>query len=161
MEMGQIFEYPSLPPIKWLVFPASPEYLQYRSETGPGICAPYLFELEWIDNTNVMGIHFSVLGLPDGNLTDSIFANQGGVPVAVSRQIAITITFFWTEVDNHSQHWIEYRIPQGFDSGLSTDRDGILQLTISVGLIFYDTYHAQIDNPRLKMPLAFLRHFKF
>ena len=80
MEMGQIFEYPSLPPIKWLVFPASPEYLQYRSETGPGICAPYLFELEWIDKPNVMGIHFSVLGLPDGNLTDSIFPKPGGSP---------------------------------------------------------------------------------
>jgi hypothetical protein len=120
---GRTFENPRFISHDWFVpFPNPPNIPpEFHSNSGPGICVSDLYALRWLDSaTNLNWIHFFPEGLPSGSVTGSIFANQGGPPVGSPRQIGIVITFEWTNVYNNSEYWIEYRIPQGFDRGLST-----------------------------------------
>ena len=52
---GRTVQNPRLIPGEWFVPSPSPPPipLEFHSESGPGICAPYLFNLGWLDMANV------------------------------------------------------------------------------------------------------------
>jgi hypothetical protein len=118
----------TVPDNEWFV--SIPGNSRPRGNSGPGICTPYLYGLGWLDRvTNVNSIHFfTTVGgyIPSGSLSGDLFANQGAPPVGSSRQIAIVITF--GPLSSFGDYWIEYRVPQGFDSGFisKSPPEGIL-----------------------------------
>ncbi len=87
--------------------------------TGPGICTPYLSKLGWIDSSiNANHIYFSENGTVSGDVTGTIYANQGGLPVGSTNRIALVIDVpppSSPSAYTNSQYWVEYRIQQGFD----------------------------------------------
>ena len=95
--------------------------LDSHDGTGPGICTPYLSKLGWIDssvNANHIYVNETTPDLVTGDLTGTIYANQGGLPVGSTKRIALIVEPLpipMSTIIHDSQYWIEYRIPQGFD----------------------------------------------
>lgn len=132
---GIKFENVGNKPTNWLITGDTDGELRSHSQSGPGICAPYLNKLGWLDLTNYISIEFSQDPLGNdlilGPLEGSIFANQGTPPVGSDRKIAINISRpsgFRRPLG--LEYWIEYRIPEGFDRGFGSvpPREGTLLL---------------------------------
>ncbi len=87
--------------------------------TGPGICTPYLSKLGWIDSSiNANHIYLSEDGTLSGDVTGTIYANQGGLPIASTKRIALIIDVPSPSSPSayaNSQYWVEYRTQQGYD----------------------------------------------
>ena len=126
MGAGRTFENTEIIPEKWSLLPG-PENLSLHSRSGPGICAPYLYRLGWLDIPNYILIQFlgTTMGIEQiiGPLEGSIFANQGAPPAGSDRVIAIMISMPSNTPFSGPptlEYWIEYRIPDGFDRGFLT-----------------------------------------
>jgi hypothetical protein len=175
MGAGRTFQNPRIAPSNWLVAGdtnANPISLHTRS--GPGICAPYLYKLGWLQH--IYWISFfrnpetDELFLGGGSLEGSIFANQGAPPVGSSRYIAILITSEARQFGGTPpNYWIEYRIPVGFDAGftngivilrevgvndqsmLKTTIPAIINGVISLPNIGYNLRVTEVDVPNQKI----------
>jgi len=85
--------------------------------SGPGIIAPYLFVLGWLNyDKNVVGIGNDALEENTGAALITIFANQGAPPPDSDRPIALALGNIPTNVGDPSQFWVEYRHPSRWDS---------------------------------------------
>jgi hypothetical protein len=80
--------------------------------TGPGLCAPYLAELGWLDYAQQV-VSFPASALPPETLV-TIFANHGAPPEPTV-QIALVLGDRPTKTTDPPQYWIEYRQPSRLD----------------------------------------------
>ena len=141
MGAGLTFRNTAINPTNWLVAAGGDtvEGLSLHTRSGPGICAPFLEKLGWLDLPNYIRISVKKDFVGEdvllGPMEGSIFANQGAPPLGSDRQIAIMITRPSRFSTSHGlepalEYWLEYRVPEGFDRGFASvpPREGILLL---------------------------------
>jgi hypothetical protein len=87
--------------------------------SGPGICAPYLFALGWLNYAdNVIGVPRDALAQNIGAALMTLFANQGA-PAEAGRCIALALGDIPGHVGDPAQYWIEYRHTSRFDQQIN------------------------------------------
>lgn len=95
-----------------LLYPGTYTY----STSGPGICAPYLYVLGWLDfRANVASVTTAAIPENTGAAIVTISANQGAPPPGAPQRIALALGDTPKAVGDPSQYWIEYRHPSRFD----------------------------------------------
>lgn len=83
--------------------------------SGPGICAPYLYAIGWLDYADhVVGIPPSALAQNTGAALTTLSANHGAPPEP-GRRIALALGDIPGQVGDPAQYWIEYRHTSRFD----------------------------------------------
>lgn len=87
-----------------------------HATTGPGVIAPYLYELGWLDyRRNVAEVPTSNISQFTGGRVITLFANQGAPPPDSNRQIALALGGVPSQLSDPLQYWIEYRHTSRFD----------------------------------------------
>jgi hypothetical protein len=89
--------------------------------SGPGICAPYLFALGWLNYADhVAAIPPEALAQNTGAALITLFANQGA-PLQSGRRVALALGNVPQKVGDPAQYWIEYRHTSRFDQKINAD----------------------------------------
>jgi hypothetical protein len=87
--------------------------------SGPGICAPYLYAIGWLDYANnVVRIPPDALAQNTGGALITLFANHGA-PSEPGRRIALALGDIPGQVSDPAQWWIEYRHTSRFDQQIN------------------------------------------
>lgn len=87
--------------------------------SGPGICAPYLYAIGWLDYADhVEGIPPSSLAQNTGAALIILFANHGAPPEP-GRRIALALGDIPGQAGDPAQYWVEYRHTSHFDQQIN------------------------------------------
>jgi hypothetical protein len=117
--------------------------------SGPGICAPYLYAIGWLDYAhNVAGIPPGALAQNTGAALITLFANHGAPPEP-GRRIALALGDIPGRVSDPAQYWIEYRHTSRFDQQINAPVvTGVPDMPAEGVVVLHEMKFVSYTNPR-------------